>query len=74
MTEKNKDTNENPKERTINSTDRNGNPVAVVVRQPTPKEYRDSQVAYNKAFREALDSGALLRHKLTEEEVLMTIL
>ena len=46
--------------------DRNGNPVTVLVRQPSPKEYRDSQVAYNKAFREALDSGALLRHKLTD--------
>ena len=62
MTEKKID----DKERTITSTDRNGNPVTVIVRQPTPKEYRDSQVAYNKSFREALDSGALLRHKLTD--------
>ena len=54
------------KERTVTSVDRNGNPVTVIVRQPSTIEYRDSQVAYNKAFREALDSGALLRHKLTD--------
>ena len=54
------------KERTVTSTDRNGNSITVIVRQPSPKEYRDSQVAYNKAFREALDSGALLRHKATD--------
>ena len=38
----------------------------VIVRKPTPKEYRDSQIAYNQAFRKALDSGAFLRQKLND--------
>ena len=54
------------KERVIESFDKEGNPVKVLVKKPTTKEYRDSQVEYNKAFRSALDSGSLLRQKLTE--------
>lgn len=54
------------KEMLIDSVDSNNNPVKILVQRPTPQEYRDSQIAYNKAFREALDSGALLRQKLTD--------
>ncbi len=54
------------KERVINSTDSDDKPVKVIVIQPTAQHYRDSQVEYNKAFRSALDSGALLRQKLTD--------
>lgn len=54
------------KERVINSVDNDDNPVKVIVIQPTAQHYRDSQVEYNKAFRSALDSGALLRQKLSD--------
>ena len=54
------------KERVINSTDKDGNAVKVLVVQPSAQNYRDSQVEYNKAFRSALDSGALLRQKLSD--------
>lgn len=57
---------EDNKERVVDSFDKDGNPVKVLVKKPTTKEYRDSQVEYNKAFRSALDSGSLLRQKLTE--------
>jgi hypothetical protein len=50
----------------IESQDKEGNPVQVALKSPGVTEYRDSQVEYNKAFRKALDSGALLRQKLTD--------
>ena len=37
-----------------------------MLKPPGAVEYRDSQVEYNKAFRKALDSGALLRQKLSD--------
>jgi hypothetical protein len=40
--------------------------VKVLLKPPGAKEYRDSQMEYNKAFRKALDSGALLRQKLSD--------
>jgi hypothetical protein len=40
--------------------------VKVLLNTPGAKEYRDSQIEYNKAFRKALDSGALLRQKLSD--------
>ncbi len=46
--------------------DSNGNDVTVFVKQPSTKEYRDSQVEYNKAFRSALEGGAILKKKLGE--------
>ena len=46
--------------------DRDGNEVKYIVKIPNAEDYRKSQLAYNKAFREALDSGALLRQKLNE--------
>lgn len=54
------------KERLIESVDDNNQPVKVLVRRPTPEDYRDSQIAYNKAFRKALDSGGLLKQKLND--------
>jgi hypothetical protein len=52
--------------KTIEGQDLNGNTVNVMLKTPGPQEYRDSQIEYNKAFRKALDSGALLRQKLTD--------
>ena len=54
------------KERQVDSKDSTGNPVSVVVKKPTPQNYRDSQIAYNQAFRKALDSGAFIRQKLND--------
>ncbi len=57
------------KEKMIESTDNDGNTVKVLIKNPTAKQYRDSQVEYNKAFRMALDSGALLRQKINDHMV-----
>ncbi len=57
---------ENDKQRTGKGEDNNGNEVVVIVKRPTAQCYNKSQIAYNKSFREALDSGALLRQKLTD--------
>ena len=54
------------KQRIVESVDSNDNPVRVVVRSPNVDDYKDSQLEYNKAFRFALDSGALLRQRLTD--------
>jgi len=54
------------KQRIVESVDSNDNPVKVIVRSPTVDDYKDSQLEYNKAFRNALDSGALLRQRLTD--------
>jgi len=54
------------KNRIVESKDKDDNTVKVKLTVPTPQEYRDSQVEYNKAFRAALDSGALLRQKLSD--------
>jgi hypothetical protein len=52
------------KERVIEGVDLDGNEVEVLLRQPTAKDYRDSQIEYNKAFTTALKSKAPLRQKL----------
>ena len=57
------------KEKIIESVDEEGNPVKVLLKSPSASEYRDSQIEYNKAFRKALDSGALLRQKLSDHMV-----
>ena len=57
---------DNNKERIIEGLDNDGNTVKTLLRQPTAKAYRDSQVQYNETFRRALDSGALLRQKLSD--------
>ena len=54
------------KEKIIEGKDREDKDVKVLLKMPSATEYRDSQIAYNKAFRMALDSGALLRQKLTD--------
>ncbi len=59
-------TGKNDKQRTVKGLDNDENEVVVVVKKPTAQDYNKSQIAYNKAFREALDSGALLRQKLTD--------
>lgn len=50
----------------VEGLDDSGNTVKVMVKQPTVKDYRDAQLVYNKAFREALESGAILRQKLQD--------
>ena len=50
----------------VTGLDNSGNTVKVVVKQPSAKDYRDGQLVYNKAFREALESGAMLRQKLQD--------
>lgn len=48
----------------IKSEDSNGKTVTVAVVKPNPAKVKQAQLAYNKAFRAALESGALLRQKL----------
>jgi len=57
---------EDKREGLFTGQDADGNDVVVYVKKPTVKEYRDSQISYNKAFRAALDSGAVLKKKLNE--------
>jgi hypothetical protein len=54
------------KDRVIEGVDKDGNTVKTLLKRPTAQDYRDSQVQYNETFRKALDSGALLRQKLTD--------
>jgi len=51
----------------INSTDADEKKIIVEVVRPTAQHLRDAQLAYNRAFRDALESGALLRQKLEDE-------
>ena len=53
-------------EKVIESKDNDDNVVKVLIKNPTAEQYRDSQIEYNKAFRQALDSGALLRQKIND--------
>jgi len=46
--------------------DLDGNVVKFSIKTPGAEEIKKSQVVYNKAFKQALDDGALLRQKLTE--------
>ena len=48
----------------IESVDGDGKKIKVAIIRPTPKAHRESRKAYNRAFRDALESGALLRQKL----------
>jgi hypothetical protein len=50
----------------VKAKDTNDNDVTVWVKRPSTKEYKDSQVEYNRAFREALEGGAILKKKLGE--------
>lgn len=46
--------------------DLNGKVVKFQVKTPGAEEIKKSQLVYNKAFKQALDEGALLRQKLTD--------
>ena len=48
----------------IESTDSEGKQKIVYFKLPASEENKSAQLAYNKAFREALQSGAILRQKL----------
>lgn len=48
----------------VKSKDSKDQEVVVYLKKPGVKEQRDSQQAYNKALREALESGAMLKAKL----------
>ena len=50
----------------IESSDSDGNEKVVYFKLPDSEENRSAQLAYNKAFREALQSGAVLRQKLNQ--------
>ena len=50
----------------VNSKDDNDKDVTVWVKRPTTGEYKNSQIEYNRAFREALEGGAILKKKLGE--------
>ena len=50
----------------VNAKDKNDKDVTVWVKRPSTSEYKDSQIEYNKAFRESLEGGAILKKKLGE--------
>ncbi|MAF24048.1 hypothetical protein CL634_00465 [bacterium] len=54
------------KRETVESEDSNGNKVTVVVRPPTAKDKNGAQLQYLKSFRQALESGAILKQKLDD--------
>ena len=50
----------------IVSNDKKDKEVKVAVLKPRSKHLREAQLSYNRAFRDALESGALLRQKLED--------
>ena len=50
----------------IDSQNSKGEETTVYLQLPDSKENKEAQLAYNKAFREALQSGAVLRQKLNQ--------
>ena len=48
----------------IDSVDGDGKKIKIAVLRPSPKNHREARKIYNRAFRDALESGALLRQKL----------
>ena len=52
--------------RVVVSNDEDGSEVKVAVLKPKSNHLREAQLAYNRAFRDALESGALLRQKLED--------
>lgn len=50
----------------IESKNSKGEVITVWVKTPGVKDYREAQLVYNKAFREALESGAILKQKLRD--------
>jgi hypothetical protein len=57
---------DNKEMKKIESKNSKGETVTVWVKSPGVKDYREAQLVYNKAFREALESGAILKQKLRE--------
>ena len=53
------------KDKVVEGKDLQDNDVRVVVKRPSIKDMRDSQIVYNKSFKEALDGGAILKKKLS---------
>lgn len=51
---------------TIESKDSKGDKKTVVVRPPTSKDKNQAQLEYLKAFRQALENGAILKQKLDD--------
>lgn len=50
----------------VKSKNNNGDEVVVYLKKPGVKESKDAQIAYNKALKDALDSGAMLKAKLLD--------
>lgn len=50
----------------IESKNLNDEVVKVYVKKPSTKDYKESQIAYNKAFRHALENDAILKDKLLD--------
>lgn len=57
---------DNEDRKAIVGKDRDGNNVTIDVLRPTATHLRTAQMEYNRAFRDALESGALLRQKLDQ--------
>ena len=54
--------------RKVDGKDLEGNDVVLYVKKPSVQDYRDSQIEYNKAFRSALEGGAILKKRLAEKK------
>ena len=57
---------DNEDRKAIVGKDRDGNNVTIDVLRHTAAHLRTAQMEYNRAFRDALESGALLRQKLDQ--------
>lgn len=57
---------ENKKDKIVEVAGADGEVVKVGLRQPGSSEINKAQLAYNRAFRDAMESGALLRQKLED--------
>ena len=50
----------------VESLNNANEPVTVYIKLPDSQDNKKAQLAYNKSFKEALQSGAVLRQKLVE--------
>ena len=66
MTQKKEKPMAKPERTTIESKDSKGDKKVVVVRPPTAKDKNQAQLQYLKAFRQALENGAILKQKLDD--------
>ena len=55
-----------PKRIKLESVDSSGDKKTVYIQLPDSEDNKEAQLAYNKSFREALQSGAILRQKLNK--------